>query len=639
MIRRILSYIGVLAAFTVLSGLCAMAQQPPATDTAFPDLIVYNGKIVTMGDASLNNSPGKIVEAMAIRGDRIQELGSNNDVLRSAGPKTRKVDLKGRTVVPGWIDTHSHMHDHSVQLWSKTHEKEIESVAKRFSVSGKTFQDLTHGIQVVIKENMSHPTPGQWAWIDLPNGGESGTGIGVQYLLKDGMTRKQLDDLAPEMPVFVLSHPSFLLNTAARNAFLDLYEVPPTDQEEKVALTMDTTITRSLVVDQYFKDHLDELANVLEDGLKHEAAAGFTTFSSHIVGLRIQDAYMKLVRADRMPIRFGFAHRFCQQVEPDPAGCMARLGDTAGLGDKYFWNVGATLGGLDAGPPEICTTMEAPAQYKSQERCLLQPGNAYAKAIHAALKSHLRYVVNHDYGDKSIDYTMDIMDQVMREDPAAFTPDYMRSRRFSADHCGFYPRQDQLPRMKRLGMIISCDAMFLDRSAPWLKVYGMDKANRIAPIHSMIAAGIMPTAEAELWNIETGTSETYPSHLIHLITRKNSLGQVLAPDEAVDRVTAMKMATVWPSYYVLKEKEIGTLEPGKLADFLVLNKDYFTVPESEIGGVFPLMTVLGGKTIVLRKELADEIGQTAVGPQIQFLAQTKYEGTTDINAPKKGGGD
>ena len=169
---------------------------------------------------------------------------------------------------------------------------------------------------------------------------------------------------------------------------------------------------------------------------------------------------------------------------------------------------------------------------------------------------------------------MDIMDQVMREDPAAFTPDYMRSRRFSADHCGFYPRQDQLPRMKRLGMIISCDAMFLDRSAPWLKVYGMDKANRIAPIHSMIAAGIMPTAEAELWNIETGTSETYPSRLIHLITRKNSLGQVLAPDEAVDRVTAMKMATVWPSYYVLKEKEIGTLEPGKLADFLVLNKDY-----------------------------------------------------------------
>ena len=85
----------------------------------------------------------------------------------------------------------------------------------------------------LFKENMSHPTPGQWAWIDLPNGGQSGTGIGVQYLLKDGMTRKQLDDLAPEMPVFVLSHPSFLLNTAARNAFLDLYEVPPTDQEEK----------------------------------------------------------------------------------------------------------------------------------------------------------------------------------------------------------------------------------------------------------------------------------------------------------------------------------------------------------------------------------------------------------------------
>jgi predicted amidohydrolase YtcJ len=309
------------------------------------------------------------------------------------------------------------------------------------------------------------------------------------------------------------------------------------------------------------------------------------------------------------------------------AGCFARKGHVAGLGDKYFWSVGVTLGGLDAGPPQICTTMEAPKEYKDQERCLLEPGNDYAKAMHAALMSHLRFVVNHDYGDKTMDYVMDIIEQVMKEDPA-FTLDHVRSLRPTADHCGFYPREAQIPRLKNLGFIISCDSMFVNRSAPWLKVYGVDKANRIDPIKSMLNGGVMVTAEAELGRVETGTSETLHAQLVHLITRTNDRGQKIAPEEAVDRQTLMKMSTVWPSYYVLKEKDLGTLEPGKYADFVVLNKDYFTIPESEIGSVFPLMTVLGGKTIVLREEFAKELGTGAVGPQEKWLFKTEAEPET-----------
>ncbi len=613
--------------FAIILGVVARAQQPvtvPVELVSYPDLIIYNGKIMAMNDATLTPALGRTVQALAVHGDRIQFMGTNDEVLRFAGPQTKKLDLKGRTVIPGMIDTHSHMHDHTIQLWTRNHRQEVESVMKRFSVTGKNFGELTHGIEVVVKENMAHPLKGQWAWIDLPTGGSSGTGIGIQYLLKEEMDRKKLDALAPTLPVFVLSHPSMLLNTAARNAFLQLYEVEPTDENERAALTMDTTLVRSLVVDQYFRSHLDVLADSLEEGLKHEAAAGLTTFSSHIVGLRIQDAYMRLVRGGRMPIRFAYADRFCQQVEPDMAGCFARKGDVAGLGDKYFWNVGVTLGGIDAGPPQICTTMEAPKEIKDQERCLLQPGNDYAKAMHAALMSHLRFVVNHDYGDKTIDYVMDIIEQVMKEDPV-FTVEHIRSLRPTADHCGFYPRQAQLPRMKNLGMIISCDSMFLNRSAPWLKVYGFDKANRIAPIKSMIAGGVMTTAEAELGRIETGTSETLHAQLAHLITRKNDRGEMIAPEEAIDRNTLMKMSTVWASYYVIKEKEVGTLEPGKYADFVVLNKDYFTIPEAEIGSVFPFMTVLGGKTIVLRDEYAKEAGMPAAGPQIKFSFKTEYD--------------
>ena len=90
-------------------------------------------------------------------------------------------------------------------------------------------------------------------------------------------------------------------------------------------------------------------------------------------------------------------------------------------------------------------------------------------------------------------------------------------------------------------------------------------------------------------------------------------------------MTVMKMATVWASYYVLKEEELGTLEPGKFADFVVFNKDYFTVPLEELPSVYPLMTVLGGEIVVLREEFARELGVSPIGHQINFKFEPDYE--------------
>ena len=89
------------------------------------------------------------------------------------------------------------------------------------------------------------------------------------------------------------------------------------------------------------------------------------------------------------------------------------------------------------------------------------------------------------------------------------------------------------------------------------------------------------------------------------------------------------MSTSWPAEYVLREKEIGTLAPGKLADLLVLNKDYFTVPEEEIATLFPLLTVVGGKIQVLRSEFARELGMNPIGPQLEFKKGSRYSGGGD----------
>jgi predicted amidohydrolase YtcJ len=270
----------------------------------------------------------------------------------------------------------------------------------------------------------------------------------------------------------------------------------------------------------------------------------------------------------------------------------------------------------------FCSSMEAPKEVKEREWCRNAPGTALSKAILVAILAKARVAVGHAYGDKGVDYVMDAIDEAMKQDPS-ITLDYVRSRRFSSDHCGFYPRPAQIPRMANLGWYMSCGGNVLSRSYPWLKEYGMQYASWIAPIKSLINAKIKTVYENEA-GVNGNKSGTYWQDGYALMTRKNEYGDVVAPQEAIDRITLMKMSTIWPAEYVLREKQLGSLEAGKLADLIVLNKDYFTIPEAEIPSVFPLMTVVGGKIEVLRAEYATELGRQPIGPQLEFQNNARY---------------
>src|SRR5688572_17089438 len=96
-----LAMVGIMRAQTTMTVPTELIQ--------FPDLIIHNAKIVTMDDTTPMGPVGNVFEAMAVRGDVIQFLGTTAQVLRYSGPQTRKIDLKGRTIVPGLIDTHTHL--------------------------------------------------------------------------------------------------------------------------------------------------------------------------------------------------------------------------------------------------------------------------------------------------------------------------------------------------------------------------------------------------------------------------------------------------------------------------------------------------------------------------------------------------
>jgi predicted amidohydrolase YtcJ len=630
MMRTFLASMGVIV-FCV----AALAQRTvtvPESVVAYPSMIVYNGKVVTMDDTSfgLNTQIGRIVQAMAVRDGKIMAVGTNDEIVAMAGPQTDKIDLKGRMVMPGIVDTHTHIHNNELNSWVGKHPEAVAAVSTSYSVSGKTDLELTNAITAAVKEHVAKAEPGRWAFIQVGSGPGNGTGAGVSFLALKKYTKDMLNKIAPSHPIMLVAHPSYVINSAGIEGIKKLYgsafseDAAGIDEAGRVRATA-PQYGRGLVVDEYFNTRVPELAQIVEDGLAKNAGVGITTFVSHIMGQRFLDAFNYLARRDRMPIRFGYTHWFGFAAGyPDPANFYRRVGDMAGMGTDYFWMNAVGLGSIDSGPPRFCSTMEASKAQKDLEWCQNAEGSTMFEAVRVATANYERVQVGHAYADKGVDYFMDAVEAGMKDNPA-ITLEYVKSLRLSSDHCGFYPSVEQLPRMAKLGMMISCAGGVLTRSYPWIGPgrYAPQYVKRIAPIASAIKAGVMPTVEDEA-GVSGLSAHTYFHDATPFLTRKNELGADVSPEEAVDRNTLIKMMTSWPARYVMKEKVLGTLEKGKLADFLVLSGDYFTTPTEKLGDIIPLMTVVGGKVIVMRDEFAKELGRSAVGPQIAFDNKARY---------------
>lgn len=592
----------------------ARAQSVPERLIQYPQWILYNGKIVTMSDTSYSSDVGQVVQALAIRGNQILALGNNEEILGLAGPNTQKIDLKGRTVTPGIVNAHTHIHDAALNRWTTQWRGDAsEKPIAAFNVQGTTPEEIRRNIEIILRERTQKLRPKQWIFLNLPTKDFIGT-----YFLQDRkITQSELDQIMTDHPVILNAHPAYVWNSTAVKRLNEMYDAPPLPEEvdETVFGSRIIEYRRMALVDDYFQDRIDMLANILEEDLLLEAAAGITTFSSHITGARYFDAYMKLVREHKMPLRFAYTHYMGGLSNPGLEVFAARMGDMAGLGDDYFWQSGVSASAIDSGPPMICTSIDAQNDVKKREWCRLDPGRRYTDFLYNGLKNRVRIVVGHNYGDKSADQYMDMLDRLVQEE--GFSLDYIRSRRLTMDHCGLYPRPDQLPRMKKFGILLSCGSNVLTRSYPWLQKYGMEYADWLAPVKSALDAGVKVVFESE-GAIENGLFSAFTP----FVTRKNAQGNIVSAQNAVDRNIVMKMATSWSAEFVLREDKVGTLEEGKWADLIVLNKDYFTVPVEEISQVYPILTMVGGKIIYVRSDAAPDLGLQPVGGQLRYRWET-----------------
>jgi hypothetical protein len=349
------------------------------------------------------------------------------------------------------------------------------------------------------------------------------------------------------------------------------------------------------------------------------AGAGITTYVSHIMGERFLDAFNMLDRQGRMPVRFAYTHWFgFASGYADSEIFYKKMGDMAGVGSPFFWNAGVGLGAIDSGPPRFCSSMEAPREIKDLEWCQNGPGTREFDTTKTVLANYGRVQVGHAFADKGVDYFLDAVEAAMKENPA-ITLEHIKGLRLTSDHCGFYPRISQIPRMAHFGMLISCGANVLGRSAPWVAQgrYAPQYMKQIAPIKSAIEGGVIVTFESEA-GLSVEGSQSYFGHAIPFLTRKTERGIVVSPEEAVDKNTLLKMMTNWAAKFIMKEDVLGSLEKGKWADFIVLSKDYFQGPVEALYEVYPEMTVIAGNIKVLREDFARELGKQPVGPQIRW---------------------
>ncbi|MBI4459018.1 MAG: amidohydrolase family protein, partial [Acidobacteria bacterium] len=251
-----------------------------------------------------------------------------------------------------------------------------------------------------------------------------------------------------------------------------------------------------------------------------------------------------------------------------------------------------------------------------ERNCRFAPGTKDAENMANIVKAGLRIATMHSGGDKDIEYLLDIIEQASAE--VGMTAEEIRAKRHAFDHGHGAPRPDQIPRMKKLGMMASQNNYLLWKqdgharmrsTSIFAKLHGVEYAGYVQPRESLRKAGVMSSFEID---------RPIPYKIFFFIKKgmdrfNEDTQSVLGPGERTDRITQLKALTRWGGYYLYREHLLGTLEPGKFADFMVLDRDFLTIPEEQIPEVKPLMTVVGGKVRHLVASLGSEIGMQPVG--------------------------
>jgi len=536
---------------TVALGGCS-PEQGPLTDTA--DQILINGRILTV-DAGFT-----IVEALAIRGERILAVGSSAEINALAGASTTVIDLAGRTVVPGLIDNHNHFVRASGQWFREVRWDEVSSRVQALAMLQERAAQLPLGEWVVVlggwipEQFTDDQSPFQRYELDalLPDNPvyiQQGYGRGfANSLALDYAGLVPGAPLAPGVEINdgeltgVLNGPAAFLSVAGR--------IPATPDA-----TWDTSIRQAV------QDYL---------------AQGMTTLldiGGNTVTPRHYDVLRRNAENQGLNMRVFYTLNSTNGVGPTPAEIKDALNTTpARSGDDYFgqFTYGEmTFEGIrDPNGAAWTPDPQASADYRE----ILDTAAMRGWQIH-----------EHSTRDDKMQLALDLMAQV-----ATMTP--IAPLRWTLAHAE-QASDATIARAKELGVVFALHSSG-GLGAVAAAARGED-VSRVPPIRQIEAAGV-------LWGLGSDGTVVSGYHPFQNIgwavsgLAKN--GQQLL-QATVSREAALKAHTLSNAWLLGKEAVLGSLEPGKYADLVILDRDYLNIPAQEIQYIKAVLTMVNGKTV------------------------------------------
>jgi predicted amidohydrolase YtcJ len=532
--------------------LTALLGAPAIVDAQAPsaDVILSNGKIITVDDRF------SIAQAVAVRGDRVIAVGTNQDIARLAGPNTRRIDLAGKSVVPGMIDNHAHIMEEG-RIWLE--ELRLDGITAR-----KEALEMIRAKAASLK-------PGQWVYT---LGGFSPDQFTDS---KKDFTREELDVVAPNNPVQLqFTRCCTYVNSKTIEAMdLDKKTDPWIRRDGNGKPTGIISVEGAGAISKARPDAPEAL---YEPGamamMKDMNRVGLTTVGGPCPNEDV-DAYRKWAGEGRSAVRF-----FCLTSIPSrtPAAVDAALPKIAEMkknmfqgnlffdvytyGEHLYQPVGDNMVALKA--------TATPADFAQWGRIAREVAKAgMAVNQHATLVG-------------SIDGFLDQIEQINKEYP-------IKNLRWSLIHLDQL-NATQIERMKKLGMYAGVQPRSTIMGAIFHRVHG-ESADNTPPFKTIQDSGIK-------WGLGTDAFEVNqyrPFTTLGFAVTGKMVGGTLVNKQTISREDALIAHTRNNAFFIFQEDNLGSIASGKLADLVVLDRDYLTIPADEIKDIKPVLTMVGGK--------------------------------------------